>query len=50
VAAAGDVGAVLGQRPGRAWTWYETVLHRDVPFPSLADVGYLAAVPLAAAA
>jgi hypothetical protein len=33
-----------------AWTWYETVLHRDVPFPSLADVGYLAAVPLAAAA
>jgi hypothetical protein len=33
-----------------AWTWYETVLGRDVPFPSLADVGYLAAVPLAAAA
>jgi len=32
------------------WTWYETVLGRDVPFPSLADVGYLAAVPLAAAA
>ncbi|HJW61588.1 MAG TPA: hypothetical protein VJ931_18300 [Actinomycetota bacterium] len=26
-----------------AWTWYETVLGRDVPFPSLADVGYLAA-------
>ena len=25
-----------------AWTWYETVLGRDVPFPSLADVGYLA--------
>jgi diguanylate cyclase (GGDEF)-like protein/PAS domain S-box-containing protein len=33
-----------------AWTWYETVLGRDVPFPSLADVGYLVAVPLAAAA
>jgi PAS domain-containing protein len=32
------------------WTWYETVLGRDAPFPSLADVGYLAAVPLAAAA
>jgi hypothetical protein len=26
------------------------VLGREVPFPSLADVGYLAAVPLAAAA
>jgi diguanylate cyclase (GGDEF)-like protein/PAS domain S-box-containing protein len=33
-----------------AWTWYETVLGREVPFPSLADVGYLAAPPLAAAA
>ena len=32
-----------------AWTWYESVLGREVPFPSLADVGYLAAVPLAAA-
>jgi hypothetical protein len=31
-----------------AWTWYETVLGRDVPFPSVADVGSLAAVPLAA--
>jgi diguanylate cyclase (GGDEF)-like protein/PAS domain S-box-containing protein len=37
----------LGQS---AWTWYETVLGREVPFPSLADVGYLAAPPLAAAA
>ena len=26
-----------------AWTWYETVLGRDVPFPSMADVGYLTA-------
>ena len=33
-----------------AWTWYESLLGREVPFPSLADVGYLAAVPLAAAA
>src|ERR687892_161075 len=33
-----------------AWTWYENVLGREVPFPSLADVGYLMAVPLAAAA
>jgi diguanylate cyclase (GGDEF)-like protein/PAS domain S-box-containing protein len=33
-----------------AWTWYESVLGREVPFPSLADVGYLGAVPLAAAA
>jgi hypothetical protein len=33
-----------------AWTWYENVLGREVPFPSLADVGYLCAPPLAAAA
>ena len=33
-----------------AWTWYESVLGREVPFPSVADVGYLAFVPLAAAA
>jgi hypothetical protein len=32
------------------WTTYESVLGRDVPFPSLADVGYLATVPLAVAA
>jgi diguanylate cyclase (GGDEF)-like protein/PAS domain S-box-containing protein len=31
------------------WTWYEVVQGRNVPFPSLADVGYLGAVPLAAA-
>ena len=30
------------------WTIYETGLGREVPFPSLADAGYLAAVPLAA--
>ena len=33
-----------------AWTWYESVLGREVPFPSIADIGYLAFVPLAAAA
>jgi diguanylate cyclase (GGDEF)-like protein len=31
------------------WTIYETGLGREVPFPSWADAGYLAAVPLAAA-
>ena len=33
-----------------AWTWYESVLGREVPFPSIADIGYLTFVPLAAAA
>ena len=33
-----------------AWTLYESVLGSAVPFPSVADVGYLTAVPLAAAA
>jgi diguanylate cyclase (GGDEF)-like protein len=32
------------------WTLYETGLGREVPFPSWADAGYLAAVPLAVAA
>jgi diguanylate cyclase (GGDEF)-like protein/PAS domain S-box-containing protein len=31
------------------WAWYECVL-RESPFPSLADAGYLAAMPLAALA
>ncbi len=30
-----------------AWTWYESVLGVEVPFPSVADVGYLA-LPLLA--
>ena len=30
------------------WTVYETAWGRQVPFPSWADAGYLAAVPLAA--
>ena len=28
------------------WTFYEVILMREVPFPSLADAGYLGAVPL----
>ena len=32
------------------WTWYESWLGREVPFPSAADAGYLLAVPLASAA
>jgi hypothetical protein len=32
------------------WTYYEVLAGREVPFPSLADLGYLLAVPLAAAA
>ena len=37
----------LGQA---VWTWYESVLGREVPFPSIADIGYLMFVPLAAVA
>ena len=37
----------LGQA---VWTWYESMLGREVPFPSLADIGYLMFVPLAAGA
>ena len=32
------------------WTFYELGLGRDVPFPSIADIGYLTAIPLAALA
>ncbi|MDQ1727817.1 MAG: hypothetical protein QOK14_1862 [Frankiaceae bacterium] len=28
------------------WSFYEQVLHREVPFPSAADVGYLGFIPL----
>jgi hypothetical protein len=31
------------------WTYYEVVAGRQVPFPSIADIGYLLAGPLAAA-
>jgi diguanylate cyclase (GGDEF)-like protein/PAS domain S-box-containing protein len=36
----------LGQA---VWSWYELVAAREAPFPSLADVGFLGAIPLAAA-
>ena len=43
--------AALSWGCGQAvWTWYESILGRDVPFPSLADVGYLGMPILAAAA
>ena len=29
------------------WSWKEVLLHEDVPFPSIADVGYLLAIPFA---
>ncbi len=43
-------GATLSWGLGQAvWTWYESILGHDVPFPSLADVGYLGMIPLTAA-
>jgi hypothetical protein len=27
------------------WVWYEHVARRELPFPSLADVGFLVAIP-----
>jgi diguanylate cyclase (GGDEF)-like protein len=45
---AGSAGSwAVGQA---TWVWYEHVGRRELPFPSLADVGYLGAIPLAAAA
>ena len=32
------------------WVWYEHLAQRELPFPSLADVGFLGAIPLAVAA
>src|SRR5690348_10674308 len=32
-----------------AWSVYEVGLHQDVPFPSVADIGFLGAIPLAIA-
>jgi diguanylate cyclase (GGDEF)-like protein/PAS domain S-box-containing protein len=43
--------AALSWGSGQAvWTWYESFLGRQVPLPSLADVGYLGMPLLAAAA
>ena len=44
-AAAGSWGC--GQA---VWTWYESILGREVPFPSPADIGYLGMPVLATAA
>jgi hypothetical protein len=44
-------GSCLAWGLGMAvWTGYESIGGRDVPFPSVADLGYLATVPLAVAA
>lgn len=44
-------GSALAWGLGQAvWTWYEMVGGRSVPFPSLADIGFLCSIPLAAAA
>ncbi len=32
----------LGQA---VWTWFEVVKHEEVPYPGLADVGYLGSIP-----
>lgn len=43
--------AVLAWTVGECtWSLYELVLHQETPFPSLADVGYLASIPLFVAA
>jgi diguanylate cyclase (GGDEF)-like protein len=41
--AAASLSWGLGQL---AWTWYEVVLRVDVPYPGVADAGYLLCVPL----
>jgi diguanylate cyclase len=44
-------GSAASWAVGQAtWVWYEHLARRELPFPSLADVGYLLAIPLAAAA
>ena len=45
----GASAAVWGIGSG-AWAYYEVLRGEAVPYPSLADVGYLSAVPLAATA
>ena len=46
------IGAAAGSWGcGQAvWTWYESILGREVPFPSPADIGYLGMPVLATAA
>ncbi len=38
----GGAGVICWGLGQLVWTWYEVVLNQEVPFPSLADVGYLA--------
>ncbi|MEQ1788618.1 MAG: hypothetical protein ABL966_16315, partial [Acidimicrobiales bacterium] len=40
--AAASISWGLGQA---VWTWFEVVLDEPVPYPGLADVGYLGAIP-----
>ena len=40
--AAGAISWGLGQA---VWTWFEVVRHEIVPYPGLADVGYLGSIP-----
>ncbi len=40
--AASAASWALGQA---TWVWYEHLAQRELPFPSLADLGYLAAIP-----
>ena len=44
-------GSILSWALGESvWSYYEVGLHQQVPFPSLADAGYLGGEPLAIAA
>ncbi len=44
-------GSALAWAAGQAvWSWYELIKGVTAPFPSLADVGFLAAIPLAVTA
>jgi hypothetical protein len=40
--AASAVSWAVGQA---TWVWYEHLARRELPFPSLADLGYLTAIP-----
>ena len=42
-------GAALSAVGEVCWLWYELVLNRSAPYPSPADIGYLAGSPFAAA-
>jgi diguanylate cyclase (GGDEF)-like protein len=43
-------GWALSWAAGEAiWCWYELLRHQSTPFPSLADAGFLGAIPLAVA-